>query len=226
MRDKIWNIDRSTPTPPQKDTALIEKYSIYIAGSTAALGFLSTEQMDPKVLAEMQALKFAADIGQHRFLMEVVQQFPKALPPGHDLADIQARSKEHQCIHSYANVLARHLRDATAEARVRLVDLCQESDSISTKILDAARSPGASADVVAAAAQIERLLKEAKTREKIEETRSDRAKEELEALRARIAQQDQELAEMRRHFASRSAEPPPSPPSPPSLGGGNRSTPR
>jgi hypothetical protein len=226
MRDKNWNIERTTPTPPEKDTSVIEKQSLYIAGSTAALGFLSTEQIDAKILGEMQAPKYTADMNLHRFILEVLRQFPKALPPGYDLADIQARAKEHQCIHSYANVLTRHLRDVSAEARVRAVDLCQEGDDISAKILEASRLPGASADIVAAAAQIDRLQKEAKIREKIEEGRADRAREETVDLRARVAQQEQEIADLRRALSLRAAEPPPAPPSPPIGGGGNRNLPR
>jgi hypothetical protein len=115
-------------------------------------------------------------------------------------------------------VVAKHLKDVNLEARARAVNMCQESETLAVKILEAASQPDASPDTMAAAAQLERYQRDAKIREKMDESRIDRIKEgankDTEIVRARAAQLEMENLELRRQLALRTnPEIPPTPPS-------------
>jgi hypothetical protein len=226
MRDKRWNIERSTPTPPAQNVPALREESVKIGGKSAALGFLCKKQTDPKIVADLQGSGQQTGLQRHRMLMTTLTKFPRALPAGHDLADFTARDQELDAISGYEAALNEHLQDVRLEAHARAVNLRVESDTIADAIVEAARRPGADPEVVAAAAQISRYDEE--HRAKVDENRGkvDKAHEEgaqeRNQLRAEIQHRDAEILELRRQLSLRAA----AEASLPLPGGGGRNIPR
>lgn len=226
MRDKNWNIERSTPTPPARDVPALRAEIVKISGKSAALGFLCKKQTDPKIVADLQGSGQQTGLLRHNMLMTTLVKFPKALPAGHDLADLIARDQELDAITAYEAALNEHAQDVRLENHARAVNLRLESDTIADAILEAARRPGADAEVVAAAAQISRH--DETHRAKIDENQGkvDKAQkegaQERDQLRAAVQQRDAEILELRRQLGLRAA----AEASLPLPGGGGRTTPR